>query len=68
MPLLSATNLRVGAVAAQRAYLGTAQVWTATPGSTPANYTYMRGVNTQGGGGSQENPARIPGTLGIGYF
>lgn len=33
-----------------------------------ADFAYLRGVNTQGGGGSQHDPARVPGTLGTDYF
>jgi endoglucanase len=32
-----------------------------------ADYAYLRGVNTQGGGGSQHDPTRVPGTLETDY-
>lgn len=34
---------------------------------SPADFAYLRGVNTAGGGGSQENPARVPGTAETDY-
>ncbi|RBY84505.1 glycoside hydrolase family 5 protein [Blastococcus sp. TF02A-30] len=32
-----------------------------------ADYVYLRGVNTQGGGGSQHDPTRIPGVVDTDY-
>jgi endoglucanase len=38
------------------------------PNLTAEDYLYLRGVNTQGGGGSNEEAARVPGTLNVDYF
>lgn len=37
------------------------------PPTCTADYVYLRGVNTQGGGGSQHDPTRVPGTVDTDY-